>query len=239
MGQRWVTDFKGIWKGLGFPLFVMWGWKGGQDLEGLWSSQSAVPAIGIYLNHFLSFYSPCIGVVKIFSQYQIKWWWQQCFQRADCRKSTCSPKMAISQGEKCPISFPRDTCLHQNLCGETYSSHWQQKSYKTWRPTRLGALPDFGPHRRPLHAAFSFTFLQIEIPLIVACTPAFDFYPSAEQGPSASENSSVSSGNYKGTLFHLRLVQVAPNWRRLPRKWQWSSGPLVESALQESTSTKA
>jgi hypothetical protein len=30
-----------------------------------------------------------------------------------------------------PISFPRDTCSCQNLHAKTYSSHWQQKNYKT------------------------------------------------------------------------------------------------------------
>jgi hypothetical protein len=72
--------------------------------------------------------------------------------------------MVISLGRKCPISFPRDACLHQNLCAEKYSSHWQKKNYKTWRPTQLKGLPDFGSFHRPLHVAFSFTSQQIKFP---------------------------------------------------------------------------
>jgi hypothetical protein len=44
---------------------------------------------------------------------------------------------------------------------------------------------------------------------------------------------------YKGINLHLRLVQVVPNWKRLPRKWPWPSGTLMESIFQERLPTMA
>jgi hypothetical protein len=60
------------------------------------------------------------------------------------------------------ISFPRDTCLHQNLHAETCSSHRQQKNYKTWHPTWQMGLPDSGSSHTPLCMAFSMASLQIK-----------------------------------------------------------------------------
>jgi hypothetical protein len=83
-----------------------------------------------------------------------------------------------------------------------------------WRTTGFQV-----PQHTSLCSLF-FYFSANKIPFIFACVPAFYFYVSAEQGPSTPKNSSVSSGDHEGTLLlHVRLVQVAPNWKGLPRKW--------------------
>jgi hypothetical protein len=157
--------------------------------------------------------------------------------RVNCGRSTCSAKMVISQGRKHPISFPRDACLHQNLHTETYSSHWQQQQ----KTIKLDIQPNLGttgfwvaPHASP--CGLFYCFSANKILLIFACVPVFNFYIAHKKDPHYLRIPGYHLGDHEGTLLHLRLVQVAPSWRGVPRKWPWLASTLMESALQESPS---
>lgn len=82
-----------------------------------------------------------------------------------------------------PVSFPRDTC-----------SRWHIRlPLAIKNPINPDVYPTRGTTGFPVppHASLCSIFYHFsanKIPLISACVPAFDFYPSAEQGPSPPEN---------------------------------------------------
>jgi hypothetical protein len=59
-------------------------------------------------------------------------------------------------------------------------------SNQTWETTGFWVSPCTSPYSLFFHVSAN------KIPLIFTCVPAFDFYPTVEQGPSLPKNFSVT-----------------------------------------------